>query len=235
MVGQVLAPGMKDGGDSQGGLEVVAAELQQGGRGAGKQERVEAGLVVLDERIQLVREGEDDVEVGDGQQVFDLLLQPVGAVEPLASRTMAIATGMRHEVLAAAVGTLILMAAQRGGVAGGDGAQHLPMMSRQTMRLRKVRQGGADNFAQGEGRRLTGSRIAGHGGARRRLGVLPGPAKIDQVQRTADVLQAFLAHMEVGRRGREPAMAEQALKCQQIDTRFQQVGSKRVTIMPSSA
>src|ERR1035441_6309763 len=43
------------------------------------------------------------------------------------------------------------------------------------------------------------------------------------------MFQAFLANMEVGRRGREPAMTEQPLKGQQVDTGFQQMGCKRVT------
>ena len=67
MVAEVLPPGMEDGGDAQGGLEVVAAELQQGGRGTGEQQGIEPRLVVLDERVEVVGQGEHDVEVRDGQ------------------------------------------------------------------------------------------------------------------------------------------------------------------------
>jgi hypothetical protein len=45
---------------------------------------------------------------------------------------------------------------------GGDGAKHLPMMDRQTMSLREVRQRGAHDFAQGDGLRRTGLRATGH-------------------------------------------------------------------------
>ena len=120
MVQEVLRPGMQHRGEAQVGFEVVPAELQQGGAGAGEQEGVEPGLVVLEERVQVVREGEHDMEVRDGQQVLGLLLQPLGALQPLAARTVPVAAGVRGEVLSPTVGTPILMAAQRRGVTGGE-------------------------------------------------------------------------------------------------------------------
>lgn len=74
MVAQVLTPSMQHGGDPQSGLEVIARELQQSGRGTGEQQGIEARLVVPDERVEYVRKGEHDVEVRDGQQVLGLLL-----------------------------------------------------------------------------------------------------------------------------------------------------------------
>lgn len=56
MVAEVLPPSMQHGGDAQGGLEVVPTKLQQGGAGAGEQQAIEAGLVVLDERVEKVGE-----------------------------------------------------------------------------------------------------------------------------------------------------------------------------------
>ena len=79
MVQQVLRPGVQHGRDPQGGFEVVATKLQQGGRGAGEQQGVEPALVVLDQRVEVVRQREHDVEVRDRQQVLDLLLQPLSA------------------------------------------------------------------------------------------------------------------------------------------------------------
>ena len=153
---------LENSGHSQGRLEVVPSELQQGGGGAGEQEGVEAGLVVPDERVQFVRQRKNDVEIGDGQQVLGLLLQPLGAIEFLATGTMAVAARVRHEVPCSAMGTLVLVAAQRWGVTGGDGAKDLPMMGRQTMRLGKAGQSGSHNFAQGNGLRRTGPRATGH-------------------------------------------------------------------------
>ena len=86
-----------------------------------------------------------------------------GAVEVLATGAMAVAAGVGHKVLLTAVGTPVLMAAQRRGVTGGDGAKHLPIMSRQAMVLGKVGQRGAHHFAQGDRLGLTGTQITGHG------------------------------------------------------------------------
>jgi hypothetical protein len=44
-----------------------------------------------------------------------------------------------------------------------------------------------------------------------RLGALPGAAKIDQIECAADLGQALLTNMGVGRCGRESAVAEQPL------------------------
>jgi len=119
-------------------------------------------LIILDERVQFVREREHDMEVRDGQQVLGLLRQPPGALEPLATRTMPVAAGVRHEVLAPAAGTLILMPTQRRGVTGGKGAQNFPVMSGQTMRPGEVRQRFTYDLAQGEGLRLPGRGATGH-------------------------------------------------------------------------
>src|SRR5213082_1441171 len=103
MLEEILRPSMENGGDAQGGFEVVPSERQQSGRGTGEQQRVEAGLVVLNEPVQFVRQRKHDVEIGDGQQVLGLLLQPLSTLEPLASGTMAIAARVRHEGFLAAV------------------------------------------------------------------------------------------------------------------------------------
>ena len=56
------------------GLEVVATELQQRGRGRGEQQPTQTGLVMTNEPVEVVREGKHDVEVWNGQQVLGLLL-----------------------------------------------------------------------------------------------------------------------------------------------------------------
>ena len=89
-------------------------------------------------------------------------LQPLGAVELLTARTVPIAAGVRHEMFLPAVSTLVLVATQRRGMTRSDGAKDLPVMDRQTMRLREVRQRGAHDFAQSNGLALTGLRATGH-------------------------------------------------------------------------
>jgi hypothetical protein len=112
--------------------------------------------------ISGVRESEHDVEVRDGQQVLNLLLQPLGTIELLATRTVTVAAGVWHEVFLPAVGTLVLMTTQRRCVTGGDGAEDLPVVAGQTMLLGEVRQCGAHDLAQRDGLRLAGFREAGH-------------------------------------------------------------------------
>ena len=64
---------------------------------------------------------------------------------------------------------------------------------------------------------------------------LPGPAKIDQIQGTADLGQPFLTNMEISSRARETAMAQQSLEAERVNSRFQQVGCERMPQMPRSA
>ena len=109
-----------------------------------------------------MRESEHDVEVRDGQQVLNLLLQPLGTIELLAARTVTVAAGVWHEVFLPAAGTLVLMTTQRRCVTGGDGSEDLPVVAGQTMLLGEVRQCGAHDLAQRDGLRLAGFREAGH-------------------------------------------------------------------------
>ena len=126
-----------------------------------------------------------------------------------------------HEVLLPAMGTLVLMATQRRCVTGGDGTKDFPVMDRQTMRLGEIRQRDAHDFAQGDGLRRTGLRATGHRiYVDGRLSALPSPAKIDQVERTADLVQPLLANMEVGRSRRKPTVAQQPLECERVHAGF---------------
>ena len=113
-------------------------------------------MVVPDERVEYVWKGKHDVKVRDGQKVLGLLLQPLCTVELLATWTVSIATGVRHEVFLPAVSTLVLVATQCRGVTHGYGAKDLPVVDRQAMRLGEVRQHGSHDLAQGDGLRLTG-------------------------------------------------------------------------------
>src|ERR1035438_7502137 len=86
MVHEVLSPGVENGGEAQLGLEALLAELEKGGAGALKEQAVERGLVLEDERAQGGGEGEDPVEIADGQERAPLLLEPLAAALVLAGR-----------------------------------------------------------------------------------------------------------------------------------------------------
>ena len=94
MVHEVLAPGVEDGGEAQLGLEALLAELEERGAGALKEQAVERGLVLEDERAQGGREGEDPVEIADGQERAPLLLEPLAAALMLAGGTVAVAAAV---------------------------------------------------------------------------------------------------------------------------------------------
>ena len=90
-------------------------ELDQGGRGGVEEQIVERRLVVLDQGVEVMRQGEHQIEKRDRQERLGMLLQPVHAVGPLAGPTMAVATRMRDEMVAVAVRAPVEMTAQLGG------------------------------------------------------------------------------------------------------------------------
>ena len=94
MVHEVLAPGVEDGREAQLGLEALLAELEEGGAGALKEQTVKRGWVLEDERAQGSGEGEDPVEIADGQEGAPLLLEPLAAALVLAGRAVAVAATM---------------------------------------------------------------------------------------------------------------------------------------------
>ena len=128
VVEQGLAPSVQHGSDADLRFEVVAAELQQRGRYGVEQQVVKAGAVLLDQVIEIMRQREYEMEVGNGQELFGLPFQPVMAVGPLAGGTMPVPARMRNEVIFAAMAALIMMPAQNGRAAGHDGAQNFPMV-----------------------------------------------------------------------------------------------------------
>jgi len=94
MVHEVLAPGGEDGREAQLGLEALLAELEEGGAGALKEQAIERGLVLEEERAQGGGESEDPVEIADGQQSAPLLLEPLAAALVLAAGAVAVAAAV---------------------------------------------------------------------------------------------------------------------------------------------
>ena len=80
-----------------------------------------------------MRQGEDDVEVGNGQEQRGLSREPVLAVNALAGRAMAVAAGVGGEMGAMAVRALVLVAAQQRRAADLEGVEDFPVVRRQPM------------------------------------------------------------------------------------------------------
>jgi len=94
MVHEVLAPGVEDGREAQLRLEALLAELEERGAGALKEQAIERGLVLEEERAQGGGESEDPVEIADGQQSAPLLLEPLAAALVLAAGAVAVAAAV---------------------------------------------------------------------------------------------------------------------------------------------
>src|ERR1700722_825803 len=77
---ELLVPGVQDHGDARLAAEMVAAELEQG-LGGGLEEQVQQDalivLVTQDQGIELMRQREDVVEIGDGEQFRPACFEPL--------------------------------------------------------------------------------------------------------------------------------------------------------------
>ena len=164
MVHEVLPPGVEDGRQTQLGLEAFLAELEEGGAGALKEQAVERGWVLEDERAQAGREGEDPVEVADGQQSAPLLLQPEAAALVLAGRAVAVAAAVGPPMGAVTLLALPHRPAQCAGATLGQTAQHLEVMSGQSVTVEVFGQEYLEDLGDRQPRRGAGE--AAHAGIR---------------------------------------------------------------------
>jgi len=86
MMLEVLSPGVEHAEESNIGTEMlgIASEFEQRSGAGAEEQIVEQPLVLEDESGELVRQGEDDVEVRHGQQLTRTRSQPLGARVALA-------------------------------------------------------------------------------------------------------------------------------------------------------
>ncbi len=91
MLIEILSPGVQHHGDTDFATEParIAAELEQGLRGGFEQQVVDESGVALGERIEVMRECENEVPVVDVEESAALLLDPAGLFESLALGAMA--------------------------------------------------------------------------------------------------------------------------------------------------
>jgi hypothetical protein len=130
MIAQRLAPGVQHGRDPQLRGQPLASERQQRLAGRVKEELEERGAVLADQAVEGMRQREDQMEIGHGQQRGGLLFEPGHGGRALAVRTMAVAATVGHDVFAAAVRAIERLSAQRAGPARGQRAQRLPLVGR---------------------------------------------------------------------------------------------------------
>ena len=120
MVPQGLAPGVQHGDEADIGAEMlrVGRDGLEGSGGGSEQQTVDFALVLQRQRRQLRGQGEDDVEIGDRQQILAAIFQPLGALVRLALRAVAIAARVvRYAHLTTGIAG-IDVAAKLGGATG---------------------------------------------------------------------------------------------------------------------
>ncbi len=129
MMGQRRAPGVKDGGQADARAEMLRVGGDGGQRlgGGPEQEVVDGGLIVERDRADRSRQGEDDVVVGNRQQLRLAVFEPLPRRRPLALRAVAVAAGIVGDARMRAVLAALDMAAERCGAAGLDRRHHLQL------------------------------------------------------------------------------------------------------------
>jgi hypothetical protein len=202
MVQQRLAPGVQHGRNAQLGLEAVLTKLQQSLAGGVEQQVVEGALVLLDQRVERVRQRKHQVEIRHRQQRLLLLGQPVFGRLTLAKRAMPVAAGMRHKVSAATLQAPVAMTTQCRGAASQQRIKNAPMMLGQGW----TRAGDADSqhCRQAQPSHRSRRPAAGHEGCGSLgLGLAGKTAQVQQLQWTLNLRQSFLAHVQVVGSGRQ--------------------------------
>ena len=132
---EVLAPGVQDGREAERASQVLRIPREGLERLAGcaKEQIVDDAGSRKSQPTELVGQREDDVEVGDGEQVGAAGLEPVLLGEQLALRAVAVATGVVDGAAVSAAVTLFEVTAEGGGAAGREGTQDLVLEQRDLM------------------------------------------------------------------------------------------------------
>ncbi len=126
MVLEGLAPGVQHRQEAEFGTEVpgIGADRRQRFRGGAEQDGVEDPLVLQCDGSDLVRQGKDDVEVLDREDLLLSVRHPGGTGQLLALGAVAVATRVVGDALVATgVAALDVTAAGR-GAAGDDVIEH---------------------------------------------------------------------------------------------------------------
>lgn len=122
MIVEILAPGVQHGDEADLGTQMsgIGSNPAQCLGDGTKQDRVDLLLVLKGDRGDLLRQGEDEMEIADGQKVCLSGGKPITAGLALAFWAMPIAAGIIGNADGVAVLTLLDMPAQASGPAHLD-------------------------------------------------------------------------------------------------------------------
>ena len=114
---QRLPPSVEDREEAELCAEMlgIGGDRAQGFGGGVEQDVVDRSLVVMGHGGDLLRHGEDDVEVGHGEEFGSSVVKPLGTRQRLALWAVAIAARVVADALVAAGIALLDMAAERCG------------------------------------------------------------------------------------------------------------------------
>ncbi len=111
----------------------IGGDGQQSLRAGLEQQIVENPLVLQCQRVELLRSGENQMKVLDGQQVGLALLHPLGPFGLLAFRAMAIPARVVADALLVALRAALDMSAENGSAADLDSLHDPKLQQGQTM------------------------------------------------------------------------------------------------------
>lgn len=136
VMGEVLRPGVQNGSEANISAEVlrVSGDRQQGLRGGMEEQVIEAFLIAENEGAQGIGKRENDMEMGNGKNASEGVLDPLGTFTALAFGAVTIAAGVvRDAAREVARWASIDMRTQTRRAAGAKAKQNLPLAERSPM------------------------------------------------------------------------------------------------------
>jgi hypothetical protein len=131
VVVELSGPGVQDDGGAELRAEHVGGEGVQCTSGRIEEQVVYGLLIAQGDGSELLWQGEDDMEVADGQDALGAFGEPSSAGEGLAGGAMAVAAGVIHRLLVAAVRADVEMATAPRGTAGLEVVEQASLLRRQ--------------------------------------------------------------------------------------------------------
>jgi len=127
---EILAPGVENRGHPDLGAQMiwVTGDLQQGLGCRGEQDLEDLPLVAQRQRVEIIGQGEDDMEVGHGEQAFDALREPLRTPKSLTLWAVPVPTGVIGDLDLTAVSATQHMATQTGRSAALNGRHDLELI-----------------------------------------------------------------------------------------------------------
>lgn len=220
---QILSPAVKDRGEADLGTEMFGIAREGGERTSDriKEKAEDDPLVPQGQRVEAVRDGEDEMEVRGGEQAFHPLLHPLGLLQALALRTVAIAARVVGDANMSASATTVPMSTQGRRTTRLQMSHDPKLRRRGTTGTAILAPVGSENVGHLE---MRSPDLLGHGLAQ---DVAFWVAQ--NVQRTANPLEMSRTDGGVPCGHLQMPMSEKGLNHPKVDPRLQHMSGKGVT------